>query len=228
MTPVIKMPFAAFFAADKKPVEFRDVVLLCLSQRRALSFRVETDGVVVEAGKDPLIEIRLAGQWTGSSLISAPTDETGVTLVLPLLFNTTQMSLPHDQLYTLGHSYRSIADLFARNLFLAVFRDVPIVFEVGPITDAAIQHVRAFRRQYFYILKAEYGETSFQHRNAEDMISFMMINAYLPVLDFANPLLRRGGEVLRASTAAAAHNERAPLKAEILSARMALLSQSAL
>jgi hypothetical protein len=224
MNAVVEMPFDRFFSADKKPSAFRDIVTLGLSQRRTLTCRITTNAVFIDAEQAASTELRLFGTWTAPSLENSLGDDVGAKLILPLLFNATKIELPHDQLYTLGHSYRSIADFFTRNLYLAVLRDAPVVFRKQAIDKVSAQQLHALRRQYFYILKAEFAEDCFQARNAEDALNFVFINTYLPVLQFSNPLLRRGAETLRRCVAIDRHIDLAPLKAQILKARAAVMS----
>jgi hypothetical protein len=182
--------------------------------------------VVIEVDNDAPKELQLYGQWTTSSLRFAPLNNVGAKLILPLLFNATEVRLPHDQIYTLGHSHRSIAEFFARNLFLAAVRDAPIAFSDTPVNSVSTQYVEEFRRGYFYILKAAFGESVFQNRSAGDVLNFVLLNAYLPILNFDDPLLRGGAEALRKSVNKETRNDLSPLKAQLMEARNVTLARN--
>jgi hypothetical protein len=139
------------------------------------------------------------------------------------LFYSIETRLSWDQLYTLGHTYRSIADFFARNIFLAVCRDASIIFKEDA-SEASAQHLRTFRRHYFFILKAEVTEGCFQSQNADDFLNYVFLNAFLPVLDFENPLLGSGVSVLRKFVEIESRNDLPLLKAQLMNVRAAVMS----
>ena len=223
MTSSVEISFQEFFSADKTPSSFRDLLVLCLTRKRTLSFRITPSAVILKVEEDGLAGLKIHGAWTASSFRSAPMGNNGVKIIAPLLFNTCEGRLVWDQLYTLGHSYRSIADFFARNIYLAACRDAPISFKEDT-SAASAQHLRTFRRHYFFVLKAEITEGYFQSQTADDVLNFIFLNAFLPVVVFENPLLESGGRLLRKFVGVESRNDLPLLKAQLMNARAAVMS----
>ncbi|MGD9921503.1 MAG: hypothetical protein AB7V13_08655 [Pseudorhodoplanes sp.] len=227
MTSRLVIPFRAFYRADEKPAAFRDILRGCLAGGTAISAEIgaETVTLDLQSGANASAALRLGGRWCAPDFHAGPSHEVGMKLMLPLLFCASRIVLPYAHIYTIGRDHRSVADFFARNLFLAMGRNAPVSLEESGDGEASANAVGDFRRQYFYIVKATFSESIFQERSAADIFDLMLANSYLPVIPFKNPLLRRGGEALRNSVrAVGADRDVAALKLRLMDARKTILA----
>lgn len=106
------------------------------------------------------------------------------------------MSLRHDQIFTFGHPYRSIADFFMRNLLLGITRNADLVCRPDKIVNRSA--AQALREQFFFILKAMMTEPALTRRGPRETIDYLRASLYVPVMHFENALLGQGAERLRA------------------------------
>ncbi|TBX16178.1 hypothetical protein [Nioella sediminis] len=195
------IPFDDFFQADRKPAEFANMLGDCFARRGSLGVECRKDAfrVSLRASSNLGSGVKVAGNWRGPDFESTDFSHAGTKLFLPFLFEISEINLSHAQIFTLGHSYRSLADFFMRNLLLSLCRDEALDIDGSgqEIVDDGV--VRNFQRQYFYIFKTLFPEPVLEKRHARESIDFMQANAYVPVMDFQNPLLRLGAEQLRAT-----------------------------
>lgn len=222
----MEIPYRAFFAAEERPADFQDLLHACFDTRGELRATIAPDHVRLEvldqvnnAGK-----LRLSGCWRAPDFQPDDLESLAAKLTLPFLFKIAAVGLPHSQIYTLGHDHRPLADFFMRNLFLAICRDVATTCETITTAAAVAQGVSDFQRQYFSILKATFDEPALEQGSANDAIGFIQANAYLPILNFNNPLLQHGAQHLRfILSKRGEHSRIGHLKSQVLEAREKML-----
>lgn len=198
MTQVHTIDSSVFFAPSSAWGAFRDMQLAAMQSGRALQASMHEDHVrlslVDPAGR---AGISLAGNWRSPDFAAANLDNAAVKMLLPFLFRISTVTLPVGQVFTCGESYRSVADFFMRNIFLSACRNSPIVCTTLENDAEGGGNRRSLQRQYFFILKSIFDEPEFEARTADEAIDFLGANAYLPVLELNNPLLRHAGQKLR-------------------------------
>lgn len=225
MTYEMDIPYRAFFTTEEKPQEFQSLLRTCIDSHGSLRTAITPDHVRLEVldQADNAGKLQLSGCWRSPDFRPDNTEGVAVRLILPFLFEITEMKLPHSQIYTLGHSYRPLANFFMRNLFMAICRNAPATYETKQVGEAVTQGVRDLQRQYFYILKSVFSEPALENRSADEAIEFILANAYLPVLDFKSPLLQRGGQILRSALPGRDTARTGRLKSQLLEARAKML-----
>lgn len=187
-----------FVSADKKPAQFEALLHDVLRHKRVLTARFEAGGIVLSAGRGD-VGARgpvLHGAWSTADLQGASFEAIGAKLFLPFLFTIGAVSLPHHQIHTFGHSYRSIADFFMRNLLLGIIRNEPIETRAEAVANLTLSG--ALRNQYFFIIKAMIADPVLAERSARETVDYLRASTYVPVMRFENTLLRHGAESLRA------------------------------
>lgn len=188
----------AFFSAEEKPAEFEEILHDAIKGKRAITVQFEPDALSLSsrglAGEQAGLVLR--GAWSTADLQDAGFDDIGTRLFLPFVFNIGVMSLRHDQIFTFGHPYRSIADFFMRNLLLGITRNADLVCRPDKIVNRSA--AQALREQFFFILKAMMTEPALTRRGPRETIDYLRASLYVPVMHFENALLGQGAERLRA------------------------------
>jgi hypothetical protein len=228
MTHTLDISHRAFFGTEEKPQEFQALLHTCLDRRRSLRAVLAADHVTLEIPESSTTseDLQLGGTWRSPDFQNIDNDNVAAKLLLPFLFEISEIGLSHSQIYTLGHSYRPLSDFFMRNLLLAINRNVPVICTTKHTRDKAMHGIRNFQRQYFYILKSIFPEPELEERNSAEAVDFIMANTYFPVLSFKNPLLQHGGQYLRDSIFCD-RAQAGRLKLQLLDARETVLAHFA-
>lgn len=182
-----------------------DVLREVVAAGGALEMRPE-DGSLVLAAVDsppPARGITLSGRWRSELLRGAGEP---ASLLLPFVFSVAGVRIEHRSLFTMGQSYRTVADLVMRNVFHAACRGELVARE----TDArqgelAMAAAKELARSYVWILKGALKDDIFSNRNAAELI---LASAHAPLVQFTSPLLRSAIEALRSTTRS--HRESSP------------------
>lgn len=196
---ILEVDFKAFFNAEEKPSEFQDLLHDTLRQRASIRATIGIDAVRLElcdhAKLTPKVQLR--GDWYDVNFRIDEFDCVSSKLFLPYLFKISEVSLFYDQIFTLGHSYRPLSDFFMRNLLYAFIRDETFACDASGIDGTNEGSVTNFMRQYFFIFQTMFPEPSLEGRQANVLIDLITANAYLPLLEFDNPLLNKGARKLQ-------------------------------
>lgn len=224
MTSRLDIPYASFFSGSEKPSNFQDLIARCLTKRLTLRARLAAEGASMEVVNDPCKDLQLIGHWRSPGMCAVPAGNVGAKVLLPLLFNPAEIRIPYAHFFTLGHPYRSIADLLARNLFLAITRDAPVSLVTTSFNDAPSNKRRQFRNSYYYILKTAFPEAMFGVSSTPEALDLVLANAYLPVCSFDNPLLRVGADMLRNRMGSSPEANVASSKARVIAVRETMMN----
>lgn len=197
MTQSRKISHPSFFDARQKWGGFSDFLTTAVAAGRAVRITLLPEDVLLEAVGNVSTAIQLEGRWQTPGCQGLVLNEAAVKIALPFLFASTRITLPPEQVMSFGQSYRSIADFVMRNLFIASCRNAPLTLAQETLPDDIRRGAEQLQRQYFYIVKAAFKEPEFESRRANEVMELFLANAYLPVLDFENPVLARSGHCLR-------------------------------
>jgi|GEM_PF-5639909 hypothetical protein len=196
---IIEVNFKAFFSAGEKPLEFQGLLHETLRQRASIRATISVDTVRLEvcnhAKSTPKVQLR--GDWCDANFRVYKFDCVSSKLFLPYLFNISEVSLFYDQILTLGHSYRPLSDFFMRNLLYSFSRDETFACYASGNYKTNEGSVTNLTRQYFFIFQSMFPEPSLEGRQAGVVIDLITANAYLPLLEFNNPLLNTGARKLQ-------------------------------
>jgi hypothetical protein len=223
MTAAVVLPWETFCAPAPAGSEFVALARRCLAERGTLTLRLaaEEAAVALEPGVSARAPVRLEGRWRIAGLAPPPRQDTGARLLLPLLFRTAVLHLPHDQIYAPAREHRAPAGFFARNLALALLRGTGLDWAETAEDPDARRTLRAFQDQYVFALKALVPDGAFAARSPAEVADLVLAGCYLPVTDFANPVLARGSAALRRAQPDAL----ADRQARLMAARAAVLEQ---
>ena len=150
MNKVHKIDSAVFFGPASAWDGFRDIQLGAIQSGLALEASMQSDHVRLALVERPNnSEIEILGNWRSPDFGAADMKCVAVKLMMPFLFRTSAVTLPVDQIFTYGKSYRSIADFFMRNVFLGACRNTPIACVAQTIAGDREDGTRKLQRQYF-------------------------------------------------------------------------------
>lgn len=215
-----------FFAKDRQITKIRPLIATCLRTKGALVAELtsNTVRVHVEPAKQASEAFRIIGLPIMPDLNLDAIDQVGAKLIFPLLFNINIFSLPHRQLFYLGRDFRSIADFFARNLFLAAIRNATFEIQAAQLHQFS-DPAKRFIHEYFFILKQAFQEDHLKNRDAKESINLIELNAYLNVQYFSSALLNCNlGHMNAENQHSGFANRLNILKMRILKTRSALLA----
>lgn len=225
MTRALEMSLDAFLKASEKPRAFPELVVECIQNKGGLSVVFKQDRAVVDLidAKDVGAGLTLQGHWSAEEFSALPNLKTSARLYLPFLFETSRMVIPEQQIAALDMDHRPVVDFFVRNLFMAIGRDCPITCTADAATTLPNMS-RTFQRHYMYLFKHIFPEKSLGELGASEVMDFILVNSFFPMLDFENTLLRQGADQLRKlSTPAQTLAPVADLKGDLLQTRSDLM-----
>jgi len=192
--------------------------------------------VVAEIGRDNVMltvetaqaaagTLKLRGRWRTPDFRGAVLNEVSAKLLLPFMFRISRICLPASEIVYLRKESRSLADFFARNVFFAILRNVPVACDESAMFRVSMPAINDMQRQYFFILKSKFSEPVFQNREEIVAIDLILANAYAPVIQFQSHLLQEGGQKWRqTSRREGSQTEPAALKSRLKEARARVLS----
>ena len=225
MTHSLRIPLDAFFEPCADDGRVAEVLDAAATGAAAVRIGLSPDAVLFETVADDVRAIRLEGWWRTPDLRGLALDEAAPKVVLPFVFDTAAITLPRAQVLPVALRYRSAADFALRSLFLAACRNAPATVVETRLPDTLQRAADRVRMQYFHIVTAILGDPALAALSAPEAMELFLADAYLPVLDVAHPVLRRGGDCLRRACADRASGpDTAGLMADILAqrARMAV------
>lgn len=215
------------FAKDGQSARLQPLIAACMQRQGALLLELTAQAVQIRIEDAPGrgAPLRLTGQRSVPDLNLSAIDQVGAKLILPLLFDIQTLCLPHRQIFYLGRDFCSIADFFARNLFLAAVRNVTLDIQAAP-THQLPDSAKNFKHEYCFILKHTLPEEHLKTRNANESIDLIALNACLNVQYFSHSILNRHlGSAHPVNQHNSAGNHLAALKMRLLETRSALLAQ---
>ncbi len=227
MSEEITLTPAECFANDGQSARLRPLIVACMQRQGALVLELSAQTVQLRvedtAGRGG--PLRLTGQPSMPDLNLSAIDQVGAKLILPLMFDIQTLCLPHRQIFYYGREFRSVAEFFARNLYLAAVRNVSLDIQAVP-THKLPESAIMFKHEYYFILKHALPDEQLKSRNANESIDLIALNAYLGAQYFSHALLNRQlGSAHAESQHHSAGHHLAVLKMRLLETRSAVLAQ---
>ena len=225
MMSTIEVPLSGFFRRDKADLALHHLAHECLAGRGVLTveFGPAAATLSLEQSDESDNGIVISGAWRTPGLFAVPPAETGVKLLVPLLYRVSCLRLPHGQIFALARHDRPIVDFFARNLFLAMARNAPLDCHEMAGDAVRTSAAKDFQRHYFFVFKHVFPTPAFAKLNASDSLDLVAVDSYLPVLTYESQLLRCGAEKIRNARAHPPVNL-AELKTRVVEARESILA----
>lgn len=194
-----ELPDRAFFAADARPDEFHLIIQDCISRRGRITAKLGDGGVTIEIGEKEkgANGIALSGKWIAPDFRDIDFETAASKVLLPFYFEICEITLSYSDFYTMGHNYRPLSDFFMRNLMMAFMREAPVYCKTLPDKAELPKKTDDLKRQYYFIAKSIFREAIFDTRGTVEVIDLIKANAFLPLLDFKNPVLESGAKHIR-------------------------------
>lgn len=227
MTARLEIPARAFHK-DSIPEGMDEILKTCLAKYRALTVYFEPD--VVKIGAAPIEEkparVKLRGGWRTSDCQDLTPTNVGVKLALPVLYDIKAVSFPSSEIMTMKSEGRSLNDFFATNLLFALCRNVAVSLDrTSAPANRSPDGVRRLRERYISLLHSMLSEKALGTRSASDDIDMMLINAYVPVMEFSTSLMEQGSLMIRQMVRdKEINNVQAQLHSQLLEVRKRLLA----
>lgn len=194
-----QISYPEFFNSSQTWAGFTAMLETALSMRKTMRVTLLPEKAQLEIVDKTTDCIGLQGHWRTPYFEGFSANEAATKIVLPFLFEISQISIPSNQILSFGQDYRSTADFFSRNLFIAACQNISLTLREVPVSGAIRHAALQLQKQYFFVLKAAIEEPEFQNHGAKEIIDLFLANAHLPVINFKNPVLERSWDIMRAA-----------------------------
>jgi hypothetical protein len=217
-----------FFANNGQITRLNPLIVACMQRKAVLEVEMTEQAVYLRVEDSPSSDAPLSfsAQAIVPGLDLGDIHKVGTKLIFPFLYHIQVLRLPHRQITYLGREFRSIAEFFARNLFLSSARNVSYHVQIVLMHELP-EAVQKFQHEYYFIFKHLLPEDRLRYRNAKEAINLIVLNACLGVDYFSHGLINRHlVSASRANQSNTAGEHLPALKMRLLETRTALLAQS--